>query len=96
MDARLFPALEFLVQLLRHLPDARTHLVLRYGLHSSRSRATWIEKPWLGAWPPGGGGSTRSSLPRLYKRSSRIVPSSQSALGNRVLLGRGCWPRPTW
>ncbi len=40
-NARLFPALEFLVQLLQHLPDARTHLVRRYGLYSSRSRGTW-------------------------------------------------------
>ena len=36
--ASLFPALEFLVQLLRHLPNARTHLVRRYGLYSSLGR----------------------------------------------------------
>jgi hypothetical protein len=46
-NARLFPALEFLVQLLQHLPDARAHLVRRYGLYSSRSRGTWMRKPWL-------------------------------------------------
>ena len=46
-DCRLFPALEFLVQLLQHLPDPRTHLVRRYGLYSSRSRGTWSRKPWL-------------------------------------------------
>ena len=46
-DCRLFPALEFLVQLLQHLPDPRTHLVRRYGLCSSRSRGTWTGKPWL-------------------------------------------------
>ena len=39
-NARLFPALEFLVRLLQHLPDPRTHLVRRYGLYSSRSRGT--------------------------------------------------------
>ena len=39
--------MEFLVQLLQHLPDARTHLVRRYGLYSSRSRGTWIGKPGL-------------------------------------------------
>jgi hypothetical protein len=44
-NARLFPARELLVQLLQHLPDARTHLVRRYGLYSSPSRGTWIEKP---------------------------------------------------
>jgi hypothetical protein len=37
-NARLFPAIEFLVQLLQHLPDVRAHLVRRYGLYSSRSR----------------------------------------------------------
>src|SRR5271157_1412834 len=31
-NSRLFPAMEFLVQLLQHLPDAWTHLVRRYGL----------------------------------------------------------------
>jgi hypothetical protein len=45
-NARLFPALEFLVQLLQHLPDARTHLVRRYGLYSSRSPAArGLESP---------------------------------------------------
>jgi hypothetical protein len=33
-NARLFPALEFLVQLPQHLPDPRTHLARRYGLSS--------------------------------------------------------------
>jgi hypothetical protein len=53
-NARLFPALEFLVQLLQHLPEPRSHLVRRYGLYSSRSRGTWIEKPWLVRLAPGG------------------------------------------
>jgi len=46
-NARLFPALGFLVQLLQHLPHPRSHLVRRYGLYSSRSRGTWMRKPWL-------------------------------------------------
>ena len=53
-NARLFPALEFLVQLLQHLPDPRTHLVRRYGLYSSRSRGTWSRKPWLVRLAPEG------------------------------------------
>lgn len=53
-DCRLFPALEFLVQLLQHLPDPRTHLVRRYGLYSSRSRGTWSGKPWLRPLAPEG------------------------------------------
>jgi hypothetical protein len=94
-DARLFPAMEFLVQLLQHLPDARTHLVRRYGLYSSRAGRGRASPGWC-PWPPRGGcSSTRSSLPRLCERSSRIVPSRPSPLGNRVLHGRGCWPRST-
>jgi len=46
-NARLFPAVEFLVQLLQHLPDTRTRLIRRYGLYSSRSRGTWARKPHL-------------------------------------------------
>ena len=53
-NARLFPAVEFLVQLLQHLPDARAHLVRRYGLYSSRSRGTWSRKPWLVRLAPEG------------------------------------------
>ena len=66
-DCRLFPALEFLVQLLQHLPDPRTHLVRRYGLYSSRSRGT-----------PGPAGLRRQPFrrngesPRL--RGGRVVP----------------------
>jgi hypothetical protein len=44
---KLFPALEFLVQLLQHLPAARAQLVRRYGLYSSRSRGTWHRKLYL-------------------------------------------------
>ena len=49
-----FPALEFLVQLLQHLPDARSSLIRRYGLYSSRSRGTWHRKPYLGRLAPVG------------------------------------------
>jgi len=59
---RLFPALEFLVQLLQHLPDARTRrrrapprgLIRRYGLYSSRSRGTWSRTPYLVRLAPEG------------------------------------------
>ena len=70
-DARLFPALEFLVQLLQHLPDARTHLVRRYGLYSSRSRGTWSPKPWLVRRAPEG-------WPRLH--SQQPPPHVQALL----------------
>jgi hypothetical protein len=53
-NARLFPAVEFLVQLLQHLPDSRTRLIRRYGLYSSRSRGTWARKPYLVRLAPEG------------------------------------------
>ena len=53
-NVKLFPALEFLVQLLQHLPDPRSHLVRRYGLYSSRSRGTWMRKPHLVRLAPEG------------------------------------------
>jgi hypothetical protein len=53
-DQKLFPAIGFLVDLLQHLPDAGSHLIRRYGLYSSRSRATWSEKPHLVRLAPEG------------------------------------------
>jgi hypothetical protein len=50
-DCRLFPALEFLVQLLQHLPDPRTHLVRRYGLYSSLGRQPVAKQTAGGAFP---------------------------------------------
>jgi hypothetical protein len=53
-NQRLFPAVEFLVQLLQHLPDSRLKLIRRYGLYSSRSRGTWARKPYLVRLAPQG------------------------------------------
>ena len=39
IHARLFPALDFLVQLLQHLPDPRAHLVRRY----ARQFLSWLQ-----------------------------------------------------
>ena len=46
-NSRLFPATEFLVEVLQHVPDAGSRLIRRYGLYSSRSRGTWHRKPHL-------------------------------------------------
>jgi len=46
-NSRLFPATEFLAELLQHLPDAGATLIRRYGLYSLRSRGTWSRKPHL-------------------------------------------------
>jgi len=44
-DTKVFPAVEFLVELLQHLPDSRSRLVRTYGLYSSRARGTWSRSP---------------------------------------------------
>jgi hypothetical protein len=46
-EARLFPSLEFVVQLLQHLPDSKARLIRRYGLYASHTRGTWSRKPCL-------------------------------------------------
>jgi len=53
-NVKLFPAMEFLVQLLQHRSEPRAHLVRRYGLYSSRSRGTWMRKPHLVRLAPRG------------------------------------------
>ena len=39
-DTKAFPAIEFLVEVLQHLPDPRSRLIRTYGLYSSRARGT--------------------------------------------------------
>jgi hypothetical protein len=51
-NVKLFPALEFLVQLLQHLPEPRAHLVRRYGLYSSLGRQP-VAKQTAGGPIPG-------------------------------------------
>jgi hypothetical protein len=46
-DTKLFTAVEFLVELLQHLPDSRRRLIRTYGLYSSRGRGTWSRSPHL-------------------------------------------------
>jgi hypothetical protein len=44
-NQKLFPVIEFVVDLLQHLPDAGAPLIP--DLYSSRSRGTWSRKPHL-------------------------------------------------
>ena len=65
-NQKLVPAIEFVVDLLQHLPDSGDHLIpwaaagrspagaRRYGLYSSRSRGTWSRKPYLVRLAPEG------------------------------------------
>ena len=53
-DTKVFPAIEFLVEVLQHLPDPRSRLVRTYGLYSSRPRRTWSRCPLLVRLAPEG------------------------------------------
>ena len=64
-DSRLFPATEFLVEVLQHLPDAGARLIRRYGLYSSRSRGTWQRKPHLLRLAPEGWKKDQQPQPAL-------------------------------
>jgi hypothetical protein len=89
-DTKVFPAVEFLVEVLQHLPDARRRLVRTYGLYSSRSRGTW---------------SCQSHLVRLapegWKRDHRPEPSlrigppqePQPELSVSAKQSRAAWAR---
>ena len=46
-DTKAFRAVEFLVELLQHLPDSRCRLIRTYGPYSSRGRGTWSRSPHL-------------------------------------------------
>jgi hypothetical protein len=76
-NARLFPAVEFLVQLLQHLPDSRTRLIRRYGLYSSRSRGTWARKPHLVRLAPEGW-RREHGQPSAVHLGDPVEPSEES------------------
>ena len=65
-DTKAFPAIEFLVEVLQHLPDPRSRLIRTYGLYSSRARGT-----------PGPTGRRRQPFRRngesLRLRAERVV-----------------------
>jgi hypothetical protein len=68
-DTKVFPAVEFLVEVLQHLPDPRSRLVHAYGLYSSRARGTWSRQPHLVRLAPEG-----------WKRDHPPEPSVQIGL----------------
>jgi len=53
-DTKVFPAIEFPLELLQHLPDSRSRLLRTYGLYSARARGTWARSPHLLRLPPEG------------------------------------------
>jgi hypothetical protein len=95
-NSKLFPATEFLVEVLQHLPDAGARLIRRYGLYSSRSRGTWSRKPHLLRLVPTAG--RRTTSPGLLctsaqpPRTPRICPCPPRS---PAPPGRGCSQRST-
>jgi hypothetical protein len=106
-DTRVFPAVEFLVEVLQHLPHPRRRLLRTHGLYSSRTRGT--PGP-AGALARREGGPVRltssGSLPRgwtpwSWKRdhppepSLRIGPPEQRQreLSVSAKQSRAAWPR---
>jgi hypothetical protein len=89
-DSRLFPAPEFLVEVLQHLPDPGTRLIRRYGLYSSRSRGTWSRKPHLARLAPEGWQKDHQPQPAL-----RLGTPSQDTLDQSVSAqeSRSAWAR---
>jgi hypothetical protein len=93
-NVKLFPLIEFLVQLLQHLPEPRAHLVRHYGLYSSRSRGMWMRKPYLVRLAPGGWKQQHSQHCALHVgEASRTALSSPSPPGGAAQPGHECWPR---
>jgi hypothetical protein len=89
-DTKIFPAVEFLVEVLQHLPDSRSRLLRTYGLYSSRARGTWARSPHLLRLAPEGWKRDHPPQPAL-----RIGPPEepQPELSVSVKQSRAAWAR---
>ncbi len=87
-DTKLFPAVEFLVELLQHLPDSRNRLIRTYGLYSSRTRGTCSRCPHLLRLAPEGWKRDHQPQP-----SARIAPPDepQPELSVSARHSRAAW-----
>ena len=87
-NSRLFPAMEFLVEILQHLPDAGARLIRRYGLYSSRSRGTWSRKPYLLRLAPEGWKEQQRCSLHLREACEQKLDESVSARESRAAWAR--------
>ena len=87
---KVFPAVEFLVEVLQHLPDSRSRLLRTYGLYSSRARGTWTRSPHLLRLAPEGWKRDHPPQPSL-----RIGPPEQPQpeLSVSAKQSRAAWAR---
>jgi hypothetical protein len=89
-DSKSFPAIAFLVELLQHLPDARTRLIRCYGLYSSRARGTWSRTPHLLRLAPDGW--KRDHPPRAVVRIG-VPEEHQSDCSVSAKQSHAAWAR---
>ncbi len=89
-NSKLFPATEFLVEVLQHLPDAGARFIRRYGLYSSRSRGTWSRKPHLLRLAPDGWKKDHQSRPALHLGPA---PQDTPNLSVSATESRSAWAR---
>jgi len=82
-NSRLFPATEFLAEVLQHLPDAGSRLIRRYGLYSSRSGGTWHHMPHLLRLAPEGWQKDHQPAVRLGPALQDTPDQSVSAMESR-------------
>jgi hypothetical protein len=88
----VFPALEFLVMLLVHVPDTRERLVREYGAYSARRRARSSQ----GRYPHRDADSGRDLFHRRRRHTRLISPAAVSTpVGGIVETHRRGGPPPT-
>jgi hypothetical protein len=80
-DMKVFPAIEFLVEVLQHLPDSRSRLIRTYGLYSSRTRGMWSRCPHLLRLAPEGWEARPSTPANRPHRSARRAAARAVGVG---------------
>ena len=51
-NVHMFDALDFLAELMQHIPPKGLQLIRRYGLYASRTKGRWEQMPWVAQRAP--------------------------------------------
>ena len=89
-NRKLFRATDSIAELLQHLPDPRVRWIRRYGLYSSRSRGTWLRKPYLVRLAPEGWRQDHTAQDAL-RIGSMEEPYAETSVSSRE--SRSAWAR---
>ena len=89
-NRKLFRATDSIAELLQHLPDPRVRWIHRYGLYSSRSRGTWLRKPYLVRLAPEGWRQDHAAQDAL-RIGSMEEPYAETSVSSRE--ARRAWAR---